>query len=112
MRLSLPRFTVRRMMVAVAILALMTAVFAMLIQSERRRQRAMYHSKMETETEHLMNFYRGDLVLKRGENRDDFPAMLDRFTRRNRYHSEMRQKWEASAARPWLPVEPDPPEPK
>jgi hypothetical protein len=112
MRFPRPRLTVRRLMIAVAVIALVTGVIAMLIQSERRRQRAVYHAKMETETQHLMNFYRGDLVLRRGENRDDFPAMLGRFTRRNLYHSEMRRKWEASAARPWLPVEPDPPEPK
>jgi hypothetical protein len=107
-----PRLTVSRLMAAVAILALSSGVVAMLIQSERRRQRAAYHAKMETDTQHHMNFYRGDMVLSRGENRDDYPAMLDRFTRRNLYHSGMRRKWEDAARYPWLPVATDPPEPE
>jgi fatty acid desaturase len=28
------------------------------------------------------------------------------------YHAQMKKKWEWAARYPWLPVEPDPPEPK
>ena len=112
MKIPRPRFTVRHLMVAVAIIALLSGVIALLIQSERYRQRAVYHSKMETDAEHLMNFYRGDLVMKRGEDREDFPAKLARFTKKNIYHSEMKRKWEGAARRPWISVEPDPPQPE
>jgi hypothetical protein len=112
MRFPRPRLTVRRLMIAVAVLALLTGVIAMLIQSERHRQRAVYHAKMELETRHLINFYQGDLVLQRGENRADYPAKLVLFTARNLYHSEMKRKWEDAAHHPWLSVAPDPPEPE
>jgi hypothetical protein len=33
------------------------------------------------------------------------------WVKRADYHSEMERKWMEAARRPWLPVEPDPPEP-
>ena len=32
--------------------------------------------------------------------------------RRLAYHTALRRKYMAAAARPWLPIEPDPPKPK
>jgi hypothetical protein len=110
--MRLPSLTIRRLMIIVALLALAAGVIVMLIQSERYRQRAVYHSKMEADTQKMMGFYRGDMVLIKGAARENFPDLLDKSTRRNLYHSEMKRKWEDAVKHPWLSVEPDPPEPK
>ena len=40
------------------------------------------------------------------------PTEIEGRRRRSAYWIALKQKYERASARPWLPVEPDPPEPK
>jgi hypothetical protein len=87
------RFTVRRMMVAVAIAALIVGA-----EAWRRRTRDYYRAK-------AMHFYAkaNELLL----SKDGFERHRDRYS----YYLRMSLKYAKAHNRPWLPVAPDPPEP-
>ena len=93
MRLPRVRFTVRRMMVLVAILGLMIAAF------ERRQRFGWIASEHRAHVPKHM-----------------FPTkpvgMGDKEWRPLEWHESMARKYEYAASHPWLPVAPDPPEPK
>jgi hypothetical protein len=107
MRLPRVRFTVRRLMIMSAVVAVS---FAAWIETKRRSVeyeiRAMDHALKASV--YKGNSTRPDtwvhLELDRPPPPPD-PAMLA-------YHAAMASKWSDAASRPWLPVEPDPPEPK
>lgn len=81
------RLTVRRMMAAVAILAIL---IAMGLQWWRLHQKAEYHA--------WGIVLSGNLKGPMGEELAE-------------YHARLRDKYESASARPWLPVDPDPPPP-
>jgi hypothetical protein len=81
-----PRFTVRRLMVAIAVIAVLLA--AVLCLNDRRRRFAL-----------LAN----DHGLK---------AIEEIKAKRPSRHRELYEKYIYAAHHPWLPVAPDPPEPK
>ena len=102
MRLPRVRFTVRRMMVAVAVVALIQAG-----ENLRRRSRD-YAARADN--------YAVELTL--GGASEPRPAITAeeilserRNAERLRYCSAMEQKYRNAARRPWLRVEPDPPPP-
>jgi hypothetical protein len=84
------RFTIRRLMVAVAIVAI---YFGWSRWMERRSDR--FRSLW---IEHLYKFVE-----------ISSPKPLDEV--QGYYHFKMGEKYRAAMNRPWLPVEPDPPEP-
>ena len=86
MRLPRPRFTVRRLMVAVAIVATVMAPGAIL--------------------------WRRSADLARRGREHDRRAAECASTYLSGYHERLAEKYATAARRPWLPVEPDPPEPK
>ena len=105
MRLPRVRFTVRRMMVAVAVVAV-----AALIQGGEflRRRSHDYAARADN--------YAVELTL--GGAEEPWPPITaeeiiseQRKAERLRYYSAMEQKYRHAARRPWLPVEPDPPPP-
>jgi hypothetical protein len=83
-----PRFTVRRLMITVAIVALLVGVFAEMRHRQRKFGRiAMIHW---------------------------FKALADANStneRKQNFHTHMWVKYQRAADYPWLPVWPDPPEP-
>ena len=93
MRLPSVRFTVRRMMVAVAFFGL---VLASAIEAQRRREGflriADFHERQSPYS------YPGY-----------YPVPIRPMSE---WHEQMGRKYHRAASRPWLPVEPDPPEPK
>jgi hypothetical protein len=93
--LHLPRFRLRALMVAVAIVAVLLGLWAGI---ERRRadfrRIARYHS------------YRNLGLLV--DSRSLTPLEL----RRDEWHAALAKKYTRAARYPWLPVEPDPPEPE
>jgi hypothetical protein len=111
MRFPRVRFTVRRMMVAVAIIGIVVWLGIAGGRHWRyRRLAASYASKESL----ARNFSSGELTatritffLKRpcGESTTSVMAHLG-------YYAEMRAKYDHAARHPWLPVAPDPPEPK
>jgi hypothetical protein len=104
MRMSRSRYTLKRMMVAVAVVALAIAAV--------RWERSM---------EALSAEYSRHALAHRAKVADDHLAMLrpssdpraaELFERREAYRRAMAEKWNRAALFPWLPVEPDPPRPK
>ena len=85
-----PRFTVRRLMVAVAIVALLSGM-------ERLRQRSVAFSSMA-------NYH----VIKNSCWAGKYAKDYEKGAA---YHSLMWQKYDRAARYPWLSVEPDPPKP-
>jgi hypothetical protein len=94
MRLPRPRFTVRRLMVAVAVVGLMFGFGAWLA-----RRSAEFQKKSDS--------YLGTVRVMYSIGRWK-PRGFDR----NSWAWGMAQKYHDAARHPWLPVAPDPPEPK
>ncbi len=95
MRLPRPRFTVRRLMVAVAIVELIAGV--LLDRGRRFREMVDRHWKLWLEN---------PACVVDSRIPDEVQA------RRSEYDRAMGEKYEHAARYPWLPVAPDPPEPK
>ncbi len=108
--MRLPRMTVRRWMVAVAIVALATAAGQMWRRSIEYVGRAARYSKME-------RYIRECAAIEskinpsdrpprcRKPNQGGLPVMIAHF-------ADLRGKYERAARYPWLSVVPDPPEPR
>jgi hypothetical protein len=95
--MRMPRLTLRRLMILVALLAVPLAFWGVL---ERRRSRF----------EHLSSYHRGLAG----------PALWPTYegakpifpTEQGRGHDRLAVKYAEAARRPWMPVEDDPPEPR
>ena len=92
-----PRCTVRRLMVAVAIVGVVLGV--MIERNSRFRKLASLH---QAECEKLLKM---PIIMFAGSSDD--PVM-----RRLEWHYPMKLKYERAARYPWLPAAPDPPEPE
>ncbi len=84
------RFTVRRMMVAVAVAA---CIFCLI---ERRRRFLIIVGRLRMPDARFLRH----------------PGDADYVLRLARWHDELQAKYEFAAAHPWLPVAPDPPAPE
>src|SRR5262245_6341618 len=110
--MRLPRFTTRRLMVLVAMVALCLSgglwTARMLRERDRRLQRAALHSRGLAAI--ALESARGQASLRRFPRPDGEQSTHD-FLRRNRpwiaYHEGMRAKYLRAARYPWLPVGPD-----
>ena len=106
MRVPRVRFTVRRLMVAVALLSLLLGLVA---QRERLLRLSSYHA----EQSHLtMIVQQSNLPAAADAVGAQQPGAYLSPTPRSQWHTRMFMKYQASASRPWLPVEPDPPPPE
>ncbi len=92
-----PRFTVRRLMILVTLVALGLG------GSETIRRRRVYAEGMEAQ--HRAYFF--DAMQPPADGEDWAP--MRKFAD---YHLAMESKWRQAACQPWLPFEPDLPEPK
>jgi hypothetical protein len=103
MRLPRVRFTIRRLMLAVAVVALLVG---MAIESEWRRVR--FHK--------LVQFYWWKQANPHfpylSATYEDWESITRRLPRLGPYYAAMRAKYEFAERYPWLPVAPDPPEPE
>jgi hypothetical protein len=115
MRLPRVRFTVRRLMIAVAIVALALGIFAECVRLSRKsasfRTQAEACSGIE-ETLRMIIAASGpdtpvDVSPGPGMPSRRFTAMVVA-----EHQAALKLKYERAARRPWLPVEPDPPEPQ
>jgi hypothetical protein len=108
MRLPSVRFTVRRMMITVAVVALWLIPITFMERQHRFRRLAQYHrdagggpffiSLLSPEGEAYLNELGRKASLLSPE--------------RLKWHRELADKYGQAAARPWLPVSPDPPPPE
>jgi hypothetical protein len=107
-----PRFTVRRLMVAVAIVGVGAGFSAMRQRAAARQGRAAGHAAHAAELRAAVANWRGGNVRLINITREQAEAIAKRSERSAAHHEAMRRKWEEADRSPWLPVEPDPPEPQ
>lgn len=116
MRLPRLRFTVRRLMVAVAIAAFLIGGGIEAARCKRLREAhladAAYHARREAEE--LRNLANIDLGRRAGavDAKDHFMVFVERASRlRVDHHSQMKRRYFKAASRPWRAVSPDPKDP-
>jgi hypothetical protein len=115
MRLPRVRFTVRRMMIAVAVGSIACAAIHWIeLRGECRREAQWHEGVLEDlETIRTNGFYpycsRGGSPVTHLEYNEATAPLHARLVA---HHDIMRRKYERAARWPWLPVEPDPPEPE
>jgi hypothetical protein len=97
------RISIRMLMVLVAIAGLAMAGAIMVRRSTEFRALA----EEQADAEMMSMSYADDA---RGEGGDS--QRVARGEQMAAYHRELRAKYERAARYPWLPVEPDPPEPE
>jgi hypothetical protein len=108
MRLPRVRFTVRRMMIAVAVLALLLAIAASLLRRSLAYQRAAsLHRDAAMEcAQSLGKIPTGNYDLRTELRHNNL------MLRRMEWHFNVRAHYLSVVRRPWIAVEPDPPYPE
>ena len=116
--MKIPRisFTVRRMMVAVAVVALAFAIVHLWSLRQLYLKMAAQHggiSALRDRTPEDIAFWEARLTAQHEglPASDPWPGGHPLVPSMARYHEAMRLKYERAARYPWLPVAPDPPEP-
>jgi hypothetical protein len=104
MRVPRVRFTIARTMVVVAVIAVLLGAVAMLRRRAYLRKLADYHA----EAARHIRFDHGSIIRPDGA----YVHIAVAPPRLADYHEDLAGKYERAARYPWLPVEPDPPEPK
>jgi hypothetical protein len=114
--MRLPRMTMRRWMIAVAAIGLM--IGGGVVLKQRRDyflSLAQSHQKEVASSTARGNALKsrfggtaGMTVEEITRLHDDYERMMDRAD----HHASLARKYEEAARYPWLPVEPDPPEPE
>ena len=107
MKLPRTRFTVRRLMVAVAIMGSLSYGLRLWILNRTYRLRAESHVARKTEARG-----REAWAAKMAKSGYLSAPRASVEASKVEYHDNMAIKYDHAARYPWLPVEPDPPEPK
>jgi hypothetical protein len=112
MHLPRPRVSLRWLMVAVAIVALVLGVGTMGWRYLALRTKADFHERMEREQAEKQRAIE-DLALAANSPEVAARMRADKavHAKIENYHSRLKAKYRELASRPWLPIEPDPPEP-
>jgi hypothetical protein len=108
--MRLPRMTTRRWMVAVAVMAAGLWVIVLGARSHSYAIRAGHHGLMEAHNRWIIEEYEAGRLFHSGPA-DQLTVRADRCRRLITYHATLRRNYELASSRPWMPVEPDPPEP-
>jgi tetratricopeptide (TPR) repeat protein len=107
------RFTMRRMMIAVALVSIVLAGCLEWIRLSRRRdvfnEIAAAHLQEEEFRLRSVRFVKEEVLSVL--NASGIEEMMRREADAAAYHASMKQKYIRAANRPWWPVEPDPPPP-
>ena len=106
MRLPQIRFTIRHLMVLVALVGL---AVGMIVEGEKRRTRFR-----NLAAEHLERGMRYFILFGGGDSEYQRKSMRlweERYGPIVAYHGKLREKYEWAGRFPWLPVASDPPEP-
>ena len=99
--MRLPRFTTRRLMVLVAVVAFALGMWGL---KERRNERLVRRDSYSVRV-------RRHRIIK--QDSENFGRPLHQFWQhRLDYFEDMERKWERAARYPWLSVPPDPPPPE
>jgi hypothetical protein len=113
--MRIPRMTTRRWMVAVAVIGLLVGGGVRL-----KRRRDYFLSLARSHAQKMPSFTAEGKALRSrfggtsgmsGEEIVLLSRDFDRMMNRADHHAALRRKYEHAARYPWLPVEPEPPEP-
>jgi hypothetical protein len=111
--MRLPRMTIRRWIVAVAAVAVLVRSAQVAVRWHQYRKRAEYHA---VQYANLQVILAPVLEFQRAAGR--FPGcgllqdVWERECEKAEWHSRLKSKYERAAAHPWVPAEPDLPEPE
>ena len=109
MRKPRPRLTIRRLMVAVAMMGVMLGlVVGLWHRSENYRRGALTHAGEAL----LCEDAAWGVVRMTNGSKEEAASQAGALLLLKAHHEAMREKYERAARHPWLPVAPDPPEPK
>jgi hypothetical protein len=104
--MRLPQMAERRWMTVVAIVAVVVGIRLLIQRSRSYASLASFHAEAEKECWQ---------ILEASESKQFDPADRKDWTAHARgvlrYHARMARNYRRAARYPWLPVEPDPPEP-
>ena len=109
------RFTMRRMMIAVAIAGLISGGAAIGRRWQSLRARAVYHATEEWRMRTLVRggfLHETDAAGRRKRREVNDGADRERARELVLYHALMNDRYQRAARRPWLSVPTDPPEPE
>jgi hypothetical protein len=107
------RFTIRRMMVAVAIMSVASAAAILFWRHLVLSERADYHEMMErVQAERVRGLEELALAASTSEVADRVRADATIEAKIRDRHARLKGKYRHLARHPWLPVAPDPPEPE
>ena len=115
MQLLRVRFTVRRMAIAVAVVAVAIWLTKIGHLAGVYEQRALYHAEKERATRRAIEDHLDEIrrILMFPEKDPKFQHLKGLQAKNSRadYHSAMKDKYELASRRPWQRVTPDPPPP-
>lgn len=110
--MRMPRFTVRRLMILVAAVAVPLGI-ALTRQARFSREAAYHRSQSLKFRMFLLHDEYNTRLRIYDSNRNEIPAdRARRIIEVNSWHHALARKYEQAAAQPWLIVAPDPPEPE
>jgi hypothetical protein len=119
MRLPNPRFTIRRLMLAVALAAtLLTAAKTCWVWQERRLKAAEYAAEAESwsadasKVERMMVKPRSGTDAASRRRLAELSEVANNYRENERCNRKLAATYARAAAQPWLPMEPVSPEPK
>ena len=112
-----PRFRIRTLMIAVAVVGIPLGWLTSRRSSFQRRSIEHFAALNEADRRKWMRYEALDAdgpYTRMGyfEPASDSDPQVVRFDRLFFYHAELANKYQDAARYPWLPVAPDPPEPK
>jgi hypothetical protein len=105
--MRVPKFRIRTLMIAVAVLGIAFGGIAGLQRMDQRRQRLRALAR-----NHLQRGVVNRLALEGSVAHGAVKADTERYRMRAEYYDALKLKYEYAARHPWLPVSSDPPEPR
>jgi hypothetical protein len=105
--MRVPKFRIRTLMIAVAVLGIASGGLAGLQRMGQRMQRLRAVAR-----NHLQRGMVNRLTLEGSLAHRHAQADIERYRMRAEYHHELNLKYDYAARHPWLPVSSDPPEPR
>jgi hypothetical protein len=105
--MRVPKFRIRTLMIAVAVLGIAFGGLSGLQRMDQRRQRLRALAR-----NHLQRSIVSRLTLEGSVAHRAAKADTERYRLRAEYHHILNLKYEYAARHPWLPVSSDPPEPR
>lgn len=111
MRIPRPRFSMKGLMIVVAISALVVAANALQQKRSAYLLRAKVESAAEQSAKARTKLYERAVRTSAAESvADEYRRLVKEYRERAEHHGRMRLKYQNAARFPWMQVPPDPPQ--